>query len=120
MRTVLIVDDEKYIRQIYKKVINAASSTVFRVLESRDAIDATECILMQEVDLILLDIRMPGIKGGQLFKIIREYRPNIKVIVASVYPIEEQKKIIPQAYDYYDKSEGPVSLLDKVVHAFAN
>ena len=46
--------------------------------------------------------------------------PGIKIIVASVCPIEEQKRLIPFADDYYDKSEGTLKLLEKVTSAFAN
>ncbi len=119
MKTILIIDDEKYIRQIYRRIVTSSGKTLFRVLESNSALDATEQIIREDVDLILLDIRMPRVNGVQLYEAIRKYKPNIKIIVTSVYPIEQQKKLIPFADAYYDKSEGPVSLLEKVTNSFA-
>jgi CheY-like chemotaxis protein len=68
------------------------------------------------VDIIILDIEMPGVDGRVMFEIIKEYNPDLKVIVASVYPIDQQKRLIPFALDYFDKSQGIMKLLAKVSH----
>src|SRR6185436_8140084 len=100
MKTIIIVDDERYIRQIYRRIVTSSGNTIFRVLESSNALDATEQIIHEGVDLVLLDLRMPRVNGCQLYEVIRRYNPNIKIIVSSVYPIEQQKKLIPFADDY--------------------
>ena len=120
MRTILIVDDEKHIRDIYKRIVTASGRSLFRILESDNALDAAGYIVKENVDLVLLDIRMSEVNGQQLYKAIRRWSPHIKVVVISVYPVEQQKKMIPGADGYYDKSEGPVRLLEKVVNLFAN
>lgn len=119
MKTILIVDDEKYIRDIYKKIVSACCRSLFRILESDNAVDATGCIVKENIDAVLLDIRMSVVNGQQLYNAIRRWNPKIKVIVVSVYPIEQQKKMIPGADGYYDKSEGPIRLLEKVVNLFS-
>ena len=118
-KTILIVDDEKYIREIYKRIVASSCESVFRLLEAASALDATEYIINENIDLIVLDIRMPSVNGQQLYEVIRKYNPSIKVIVTSVYPIDQQKRLIPFADGYYDKSEGPMSLLEKVVSSFS-
>lgn len=120
MKTILIVDDEKHIRDIYRKVVTASGRSLFRILESDNALDAAGYIVKENIDLVLLDIRMSEVNGQQLYKAIRRWSPDIKVIVISVFPIEQQKKMIPGADGYYDKSEGPVRLLEKVVNLFSN
>ena len=112
MKKILIVDDELYIRQIYFRLLLESG---YSVCWAKDATQATNIIIRESIDLILLDIKMPGIDGRVMFDIIRQYNPSLKVIVSSVYPIEKQKKMIPSGVDYYfDKSEGPFCLLEKV------
>ena len=42
------------------------------------------------------------------------FHKSIKVIVTSVYPVEEQRKIMKDAADYYDKAQGVDILLEKI------
>lgn len=114
MKTILIIDDEARIREIYKKVIKTASPIEIRILEADNAEDATEYLIREELNLVLLDINMPRIKGDVMADVIREYNPNLKLIVASVYPIEYQKRLIPFATDYYDKSLNLIKFLEKL------
>ena len=118
MKTILIVDDESQIRDVYRRIIQATCKTIFRVVESSNAADAMERLMREKIDLVLLDIRMPQVSGQEIYEVIKACNPRIRVIVASVYPIEEQKRLIPFATDYYDKSYGPIRLLQKIAESF--
>ncbi|RJP37270.1 MAG: response regulator [Desulfobacteraceae bacterium] len=111
MKTILIADDEKRIRDIYRQVLSREG---FCVLESDNAEAAYETLLKTPVDIILLDIKMPQVDGGILFKIIDTFIHRTKVIVASVYSIESQKTVVKGAADYYDKSDGINVLVEKI------
>jgi DNA-binding NtrC family response regulator len=113
MKKVLIIDDEERIRDIYVRLFVQAGIIVRR---AKDAQQATNILIREEIDLILLDIKMPEVDGRTMFEIIEEYNPKAKVIVSSVYPIEKQRRLVPRALDYYDKSEGPLKLLEKVLN----
>jgi DNA-binding NtrC family response regulator len=115
-KRILIIDDEERIREIYKRYFNAVGASVFEIIETGNAREATEYIIREPVDIIILDIEMPGVDGRVMFEIIKEYNPDLKVIVASVYPIDQQKRLIPFALDYFDKSQGIMKLLAKVSH----
>ena len=117
MKTILIVDDEKPIRDIYRKTLMASCRSLFNILEAGNAWDAAQLIITKKIDLILMDIRMQGRGGEKLYEIIRKYDMNIKIIVISVYPVEQQKEMIPEAYDYHDKSKGFLNLLEKILRA---
>lgn len=116
-KKVLVVDDEQRIRHIYARTIRAAASNIFDVYEASDAWEASELLSKEKMDVILLDLRMPRVNGLQLFEIIRHSQPETKVIVASVFSVEQQKKLVPEAKDYYDKSQGTLALLDKLTSA---
>lgn len=57
---------------------------------------------------------MPKIDGSRLFDLILKSDKKFKVIVSSVYSLDEQRKRIIEATDYYDKSQGTEILLEKV------
>ncbi|MBU0567246.1 response regulator [bacterium] len=114
MKRILVVDDKEKIRNVYTSLLKAEG---FEVSEASSAVDAWE-ILKKEpipiIDLILLDIKMPKVEGDDLYEIIRAFHKRVKVIVASVYPVDEQKRIIKDAADYYDKSQGIDVLVSKI------
>ena len=113
MKKVLIIDDEDRIRDIYSRLFVQAGIIVRR---AKDATEATNIMIREDIDLVLLDIKMSVVDGCTMFDVLREYDPNCKVIISSVYPVDKQRELIPWALDYYDKSDGPVSLLEKVVN----
>ena len=110
-KTILIVDDEQRIRAMYIRLLVEEG---FIVRQAENAKEALQILVREEVDLVLLDLKMPQVNGSETFEIVKEYDPGTKIIIASVYPIERQKQICPQATDYFDKSHGPVILLAKI------
>ena len=47
-----------------------------------------------EIDLIIMDMIMPGISGGRTFDILREINPDVAVILASGYSVEGEARMI--------------------------
>ncbi len=72
----LIVDDQKIFRTVIKRLIDLDNSLVL-VGECDNAIDAHQKIKDLTVDLIFLDIRMPGVNGIELAKILEGKSPLI-------------------------------------------
>ena len=117
MRKILIVDDEKRIRRVYSSLLKGEG---FKVSAVSNAVDANEIIKTEKIDLVLLDIKMPEIDGSAIYEVVRLLHKRVKVIIASVYPLDEQKEIIEKADDYYDKSQGVDILLEKVKKVLRN
>lgn len=111
MKKILIVDDEEKIRKIYRDLLIDEG---YYVIEASNANIANETLLREDIDLILLDIKMPKIDGGIMYDVIRMFHRKCKVIVTSVYPLDEQRRAIPEAESYHDKSQGSEALLAKV------
>jgi signal transduction histidine kinase/CheY-like chemotaxis protein len=89
-KTVLVADDEEIIRELLRRTL---TETGARVLE---AIDGSHCLRVfqdriDEVDVIILDMIMPGLKGDDVLKKIREIRPDVAVIIASGFMGDEQR-----------------------------
>jgi len=63
----------------------------FFVFQANSAKEAIRIIDMQEVDVAILDIMMPGISGLELGRLIRDSYPTIKIILVSAYHISERQ-----------------------------
>ena len=83
MRTVLVVDDEPQLRQLYRDTLEAEG---YRVVEAEGAATALERLGAPGADLAILDIRMPGIHGLELLSRIHTIRPDLPVIICSALP----------------------------------
>jgi DNA-binding NtrC family response regulator len=77
-RTVLFVDDEETILRSLKI---AFLNEQFNQLFARSGQEALEILQKEQVHIIVTDIRMPGMDGIELLKIVRERYPNIVKIV---------------------------------------
>jgi CheY-like chemotaxis protein len=118
MMKILIIDDEKRIRDLYQRLLEDEG---YEVLLAKNAVEGTRQIVTQNgIDLILLDINMPEVDGAYMKEIIDEYDPSFKIIVSSVRMLDEQKELIPQATDYFDKSSGTEILTEKINKALQN
>lgn len=111
MTKILIVEDEDKVRRMYNAMLK---NDGFNVIEASDAIQASSILNKEFIDIMLLDIKMPHVYGTVFFDMMRLSHKEVKVIVASVYPVYEQKKMIQGACDYYDKSQGLDLLLEKI------
>jgi len=108
---ILIVEDEDKVRKLYAELLENEGYAVESV---SDAVQASEILIAKHFDIILLDINLPRVFGSVLFDLMQAFHKKIKVIVASVYPVEEQRKIMKDAADYYDKAQGVDILLEKI------
>lgn len=82
MLTVLIVDDEENARHGLAKLLSADG---FQVLDAADGQEALDCLQRQAVDLIISDIRMPGMNGLTFLGILSQSYPQMKVIMITAY-----------------------------------
>lgn len=68
-RTVLVVDDEPDIRLLTKLMLTAGG---YRVIEAATGEEALSALTSQPVDLVFLDIRLPGIDGWEVLRRVQE------------------------------------------------
>ncbi|MCC4117224.1 sigma-54 dependent transcriptional regulator [Aromatoleum toluclasticum] len=75
---VLIVDDESLYRQLLTSRLGRAG---YRLSEAADGEAALECAQHGGVDLALVDIKMPGIDGIEVLKRLKQFDPQIEVVI---------------------------------------
>jgi len=85
MNKVMIVDDNKLIRQSIKMTINWDSIGCVVVCEANNGLEAIKLAKEYLPDLIITDIRMPELDGLQLTQRVKEYLPWVKVIIITGY-----------------------------------
>lgn len=77
---ILVVDDEAIIRDYFKRALSEYTVSVASSGE-----EAMEMIRLRRPEIVLLDIRMPGMGGIQTLKRIKEFDPSIAVIILSAF-----------------------------------
>lgn len=107
-KRLLVIDDEANIRNMYRRLFWHYG---FEVFTASNALEANDLLVRNKFDIVLLDIKMAEVDGSVLFGIIRTFHKNIKVVISSVYSIDEQKERIQEADAYFDKSDGKDVLL---------
>lgn len=116
MYTVFIVDDEPWVAYGIKALIDWESHGFTVIGEAHNGLSALETIMEKKPDLVLSDIRMPGLDGLELLEHIRQHDLPCKVILISGYSEFEyaQKAIRLGAFDYLlkqvDKNKLTVTL----------
>ena len=74
---ILVVDDERGPRESLRMIL----SSDYRVITAENGTEALEVLRGDEIDLVTVDLNMPGIKGDQLVGIIRDEFPQIEIII---------------------------------------
>lgn len=87
--TLLLVDDEDMILDVGCRFIEKLGYKVFTAKSGKEAIKAFE-MNQTEIDLVLLDMIMPEMGGGETFDRLKEINPAIKVLLSSGYSIDGQ------------------------------
>ncbi|MGH4124676.1 MAG: response regulator transcription factor [Clostridium sp.] len=110
--TILIVEDEKEIRNLLDIYIRNEG---YKTILAENGIEAIEAVKNENVDLIILDIMMPGMDGIQTCMTIREER-NMPIIMLSAKSedIDKIMGLTTGADDYITKPFNPLELVARV------
>src|SRR5512133_560650 len=117
--TVLVVDDEKSICDILSQYLQRVHYNVFIATSGEKAI---EIIRANHIDLVLTDIKMPGITGGDLLKLVKEENNATPVILTIGYPTLDTaiEALKLGAYDYLTKPFHLEEIGEKIKRALLN
>lgn len=109
---ILVVDDERQIRRVMRVALEAEG---YAVIEARTGEEALEQLAHHHVDLILLDLNMPGMGGMQACREIRTASDSA-IVVLSVRSSEEDKieALDAGADDYVTKPFSGKELLARI------
>jgi CheY-like chemotaxis protein len=82
--TVLVVEDEEALRIAVSKMLRRKGYTVIEAADGQTGIDRFRASA-SKIEVVLLDLTLPGISGGEVLGELRRIQPNLKVILTSAY-----------------------------------
>ena len=100
--TVLVVDDDAHIRSSIGKFLIARGHTV---IEAADGEKAVEVVKSQAVDIVITDVKMPGMDGFEVLRRVRSIAPEIEAIVITGVKESENafRALREGAFDFFSK-----------------
>ena len=111
--TLLIVDDDASLRNAVSEVLEAHG---YRVLPCSGGEEALERLQAEGADLVITDLRMPGMKGQALLEQVRQTFPEVPVIAVTAFGSVRDAMELTRAgaFDYLEKPFRTQALFDSV------
>lgn len=116
IRVLLVDDEEEFVKTLSERL-------QMRDVDSKTAFNgeqAMEYVSNEEPDVIVLDLKMPGIHGLEVLKWIKEFHPAVQVIVLTGHGSESDEGKAQElgAFEYVKKPVETESLLKKIKTAY--
>ena len=120
IKAIIIDDDKKFLQRINGFL--SSNNSIEVVGEAYNGLDVIKLCKDLHPDIVIMDIRMPVMDGIQATKILKDEFPNIKVIILTVFDLNEYRaaSIKAGATGYVLKKEMYTDLLPKIHQLFAN
>jgi two-component system invasion response regulator UvrY len=115
MIKILIADDHAIVREGLKQILSESPDLVV-VAEASTGQEVLEKIGKNDLDLVVLDIAMPGRGGLDILKEIKSQRPRLSVLMLSMYPEEQYavRVLKSGASGYLTKESAPAELVKAI------
>lgn len=116
---ILVVDDEEVVRRSHLRSLASAGC---RAEAAEDGLEALRVMEQHPFDVILLDLRMPGLDGMEVLRTIKARWPDSEVVIITGYPTLDSAKEAVRlgAQNYLVKPVGPDAVIraanDAVMH----
>jgi DNA-binding NarL/FixJ family response regulator len=88
MITVLLADDQRLVRTGFRMILGAEED-IEVVGEAADGLEAVELVTRLQPDVVLMDIRMPGLDGIEATRRALSLRPDLHVVVLTTFDLDE-------------------------------
>ncbi len=110
-KKILVVDDEEGIRLLYREELEDEG---YKIIDASSGEDCLKCLEEELPDLVLLDIKMPGMDGVEVLRRIKEQWEELPVILCSAYPHYKQEFGTWASDAYVIKSSDLHDLKEKI------
>lgn len=109
--TILVVDDEKFNRDLCKTILKDKGFSVLLASNGRKAVEQCQ---RHNPDVVLMDVQMPEMNGIEALKIIKASNPNIRVIMMSGNPYFQDRCLVAGAESFFTKPFSFRDILAKI------
>ncbi|MGZ4056191.1 MAG: sigma-54-dependent transcriptional regulator [Bacteroidia bacterium] len=117
MKTILIIDDEEKLRNLFGRIIKSEG---FEVLEAADCKSGLKKLEQNNIDVILCDVKLPDGNGVELINKIKAQYPLTEIILLTAYGnIKDGVQAIKNgAFDYLTKGDDNEKIIPLLYRAF--
>ena len=91
--TILLVEDEELVMEVNEAILTRLGYSVIGARTGKDAIRFLEAG-EKEIDLIMLDIKLPDMDGSALFPIIQSRKPASRVVLCSGFALDDETQAL--------------------------
>lgn len=113
---ILIIDDEDFVRQIAKDILTDSGYDIITAENGTEGIDIYQKNA-SDINLVLLDMSMPGISGLDTYRELKKINPHIKVIMSSGFSMDERvRKAFENGVDSFIQKPYTNIQLSKAVY----
>jgi DNA-binding response OmpR family regulator len=116
--SVIVVDDEPVERQALSEILRLEGYRVSALANGESAVDH---VRLNNVDVMILDLRMPGMGGLDVVKVVNRLNPDLEIILLTAYGSMETAidALRNRVHDYLLKPASPTQILESVERALA-
>lgn len=118
--TILIADDEDMVLHVGREILNVMG---YKVLSATGGYEAIEMYQKHKdkIDLVILDMIMPDMGGGEVYKKIKEINPKVKVLLSSGYSLDgEAAEILTYGCNGFIQKPFDVNNLSRKIREILN
>lgn len=118
-RTILVVDDDPSITSIFEFILQQAGYNTITTSSGYECVEVIRST--QPVDIVFLDLKMPGLSGIETYKEIQKARPHVLVVLMTGFTVDDFLKeafelgaygVIYKPFDV----EEVLSIISKITH----
>ncbi len=111
-KRILVVDDNTHILEMLTEFLESTGYTVFRAINAKQAFTVLNAKL---VDLAMIDIKMPGMNGIELTRILKKTKPNLPIIIHSAEEAIEAVDALKAGASAYIRKPFVLTMLEQTI-----
>lgn len=117
-KTILIAEDDYYSSAYLRELFSRTGATIIHVDNGLRAF--AECLKNPDIDLVLMDVKLPIVNGLESTRLIKKYKPHIKVIAQTAFAmVGDRNRCLSAGCDeYITKPIDPADLFSKIYRLF--
>ena len=108
-KKILMIDDDE---ELCEEITEILTNEGYRVTTAFDGLNGNRLIEKYDYDIVILDIKMPGLSGLDILEAIKGQDKELKVVVLTGRPLS---KNLQEEQDYNDKEGSLLGLADGII-----
>ncbi|MBI9075773.1 MAG: response regulator [Desulfatibacillum sp.] len=114
--TILLVDDEESVRSVGEEMLTSLGYTVYSAGSGKQAVEMLKTRL-DEIDVLILDLVMPGLSGVATFDLVQKLNPKVKVLLSSGFDEKDASvDLLRRGCMGFIQKPFSINFLSEVIH----